>query len=245
MSHLMPVPIGQGPLTSGFAKEKQPLPSNVDIEPVDSITLPSYRRLIALLLPIRYPDKFYHDAIANTSETSLARVALWNQAEGPRLSKSAQNSGADQVEKLVIGGIQCRVEDVPSTPRVERQLYIQTLGVLAPYRQLGIATQLLEAVTTTAIQYYDNIVTVYAHVWEANEDALEWYAQRGFTVESEVIQGYYRKLKPNGGRVVRRAIMVTDHLFARGLKQRATAAPDPDESLARSKDGTDILAPQP
>ena len=53
---------------------------------------------------------------------------------------------------------------------------------------------------------------MYAHVWEANTDALEWYGKRRFEIEKGVVEGYYRKLRPTGARVVRRRLGVGDHL---------------------------------
>jgi len=64
---------------------------------------------------------------------------------------------------------------------------------------------------------------VYAHVWEANEEGLDWYKRRGFVVEEPVIQGYYRRLKPDGARIVRRGIGVRDWLR---VKEEAGAAED-------------------
>ena len=193
-------------------------PSNVHIEPVTPFTLPLYRRVITLLLPIRYPDKFYKDTIANTSESSLARVAVW--LDGDIISKvsklgSTTSQSEPVMERKVIGGIQCRVEQNPSLPVGERQLYVQTIGVLAPYRQLGIATRLLEEIIMTVIQYHESVTSVYAHVWEANTDALEWYSRRGFSIDGGVIESYYRRLKPSGARIVRRRITIADHLATR------------------------------
>ena len=50
------------------------------------------------------------------------------------------------------------------------------------------------------------IILLYAHVWEANDDGLEWYRARGFRI-GEVMPGYYRKLKPGGARIVRRGLV--------------------------------------
>lgn len=49
-----------------------------------------------------------------------------------------------------------------------------------------------------------NVEAVYAHVWERNEDALGWYERRGFVREDEIVEGYYRKLRPAGAWVVRK-----------------------------------------
>ena len=191
-------------------KRTRPLSSQVGIDPITSTTLPSYRRLITLLLPIRYPDNFYKESIADTSETSLARIAVWHDQS----ASSVPLQTAPAISK-VVGGIQCRLEDVPSTPPGERQLYIQTIAVLSPFRQLGIATHLLDTIIDAVVAHYERVTNIYAHVWEANQEALEWYERRGFIVQGEVVQDYYRRLKPSGARVVRRRIGVEDHLAVR------------------------------
>ena len=56
---------------------------------------------------------------------------------------------------------------------------------------------------------------IYAHVWEANEDALVWYAKRGFLVEEAIMEGYYRRLRPSGARIVKRKVGVEDWLRAK------------------------------
>ena len=48
--------------------------------------------------------------------------------------------------------------------------------------------------------------SVYAHVWEASLEALEWYVGRGFEVREGVVGGYYRRLRPQGARVVWRGV---------------------------------------
>ena len=145
--------------------------------------------------------------MANTSSSSLARVSIWQEANA--------HIDGQTTKHQIVGGIQCRLEDVPSAAVGELQLYMQTIGVLAPYRQLGIATQLLDDIIAIVIQHYKKVTSIYAHVWEANNDALEWYSKRGFSIEEQVAEGYYRKLKPSGAKVVRRRISVQDHLAVR------------------------------
>ena len=190
----------------------KPLPSNFTIEPVTARTLQAYRRLITLLLPIRYPDKFYHESLEDATPDSIALCVLWHEPSIP--------------EPKLIAGIQCRrvetpISSSPTTPTsatIQETLYIQTLATLAPYRSLGVATALLDAVITTAIRKYDHVTSVHAHVWEANTDALEWYEKRGFEVEKGVVEGYYRKLRPTGARIVRRRLGVGDYLgFKEGV----------------------------
>lgn len=209
------------------SNSRSALPTNISITPVTPITLPAYRRLITLLLPIRYPDRFYKDSIANPTPSSLALCAVWHGTPATRKRKIESLDGnvcsaPAAAEPKVIAGIQCRIEPLPtpptdSSPASSRSaLYIQTLATLAPYRSLGVATALLDAIVATGIRHYSspsgNVVEIYAHVWEANEDALEWYVKRGFQVEPGIIQGYYRKLRPSGARLVRRSLGVTDWL---------------------------------
>lgn len=206
---------------------------------------------------------------------------------------------AEAVNGKVIGGIRCRleVEDGSSpnygsaeqrngTPdgsdgsglermdsEITAKIYIQTLAVLAPYRELGVARHLLEgllrdtllsplttlpctdqssshkdpvssglgstskpatststpfttaaAITTTTTNTSAakgpaqvsntpsiRITEIYAHVWEENEEALEWYRKRGFSI-GDVMGGYYRRLRPSGARTVRRAVGIADGL---------------------------------
>ena len=191
--------------------ERRQLPSQVQILIITPTTLPSYRRLIALLLPIRYPERFYKESIADTSEASLARVAVWEDPSPLRVLSSSDISSSK-----VVGGIQCRLEDLPSTPPGERQLYVQTIAILSPFRQLGVATCLLDNIVATIIKYHDRVSTIYAHVWEANHEALKWYERRGFVVEGNLIKDYYRRLKPSGARIVRKPISIEDHLAFKG-----------------------------
>lgn len=191
------------------------LPGNITIEPITSATVPAYRRLLSLLLPIRYPDKFYHDAIENAASRTIALCALW------------QDSAAQT--PTVIAGIQCRHFNIPidsqvsssstslqtNHPPSQETLYIQTLATLAPYRSLGVATALLEAVIKLALQNFENVSSIHAHVWELNVDAMEWYQKRGFDVEAGIVEGYYRKLRPAGARIVRKRLCIGDHLRAK------------------------------
>ena len=250
----MPPPPGiPSPLSASVKSDthdhaQTPLPKNFSIAPITVSSLPAYRRLITLLLPIRYPDKFYKDSVADSTPSSLALCALWPETPRPGKRKlDSLNDGMlssapaiDGPEEKVIGGIQCRLESLPcppptisptisatppSPPQQPHNLYIQTLAVLSPYRSLGIATALLDAIVSTALTHCPahniNVKEVYAHVWEANEEAIRWYIKRGFDVGEDVVEGYYRKLRPSGARVVRRRVGVGDWVGAVGGWKKA------------------------
>jgi len=118
-----------------------------------------------------------------------------------------------------VGGIRGRVEDIdsegpssggPGSEGEKRKVrvYIMTLGVLSPFRGVGVGGKLIEWLLNGGDRRGKDgreweVVEVYAHVWEANEEALEWYRKRGFVVGENVVHGYYRKLRPNGAKVVR------------------------------------------
>ncbi|MCJ1379796.1 hypothetical protein MMC17_002899 [Xylographa soralifera] len=224
--------------------QRPPLPSHIAITPVTAAILPSFRRAISLILPIRYPNSFYTSILSESAASSLSRAAIWYDRSRASKRKweddhvSSQQSAKDQLPNNslengeLVGAIRCRLEPVPTPPSpngcptTEHQLYIQALALLSPYRGHGIATRLLETVITEALRMHTDVSGVYAHVWEANEEGLDWYKRRGFVVEEPVIQGYYRRLKPDGARIVRKGIGVRDWLR---VKEDAGAAPDEDE----------------
>ncbi|MCJ1319553.1 hypothetical protein MMC15_004889 [Xylographa vitiligo] len=221
-----------------------PLPSHIVITPVTAAILPSFRRAISLILPIRYPNSFYTSILSESAAASLSRAAIWydrsraskwkregNHVTSPQPAKVQPPENSPENGELV-GAIRCRLEPVPTppspdgSPATAHQLYIQALALLSPCRGHGIATHLLETVVTEALRMHADVSGVYAHVWEANEEGLDWYKRRGFVVEESVIQGYYRRLRPDGARIVRRGIGVRDWLR---VKEEAGAAPDDDE----------------
>ncbi|KAI4197738.1 MAG: hypothetical protein LQ350_005713 [Teloschistes chrysophthalmus] len=253
-----PFPHPESPF-SAATNSQNPPNRNVTVEPIDYHTLPYFRRIIGLLLPIRYPDKFFAESVQTTSNSSLARAAIWRDiprrggvqdekvspnprtSEPPKFKEPSNNSSLgphDGDPGTVIGGIQCRIEyrlcdpSAPFDPATVSHLkprpapqvqetkycYIQTLALLSPYRSKGIATMLLESILATLCRepmYYGTKI-IYAHVWEMNEEALEWYKKRGFTVCEELVRDYYRRLRPAGARLVWRELGVGDHLRANG-----------------------------
>lgn len=152
--------------------------------------LPALKRLTGNLLPVRYPDKFFDGAVNEAIPATFSRVAL--------------------IDGKPVGWIRCRLDPFPDpteppskTKPIYNRIYVQALCLLAPYRGLGIAKSLLGAVTAPPLPSEHDIVHIYAHVWESNEEALEWYDRRGFRKAMKVEQ-YYRKLRPDGAWVVQK-----------------------------------------
>ena len=198
---------------------------NASLHIITPTTLPSFRRILSLLLPVRYPDKFFAETLSDLTVAAISRVAIWHEDLRPGRQKpkvpspDSQGPPAPKEQSTpevpgygtVIGGIRCRLEPIPCVPSIEGQkqqwaLYIQALAILSPYRGQGVATALLKTVVEEAEARHEEVVTVYAHVWEANTEGLEWYIKRGFVVEDGIVEGYYRRLRPGGARVVRRIV---------------------------------------
>jgi len=191
----------------------KPPPPEVSISPLLAQHLPVFRRLTTLLLPIRYPESFFKQTITLANIASVSRVALWGN------------------EQKVIGAIRCVLELVPAEPHTDKKqgwealmarteaddhrkgshrIYLATLFTLAPYRSLGIATALLNEILDTAKRVsvaaeYSPVSYIYAHVWEANDEALAWYTKNQF-LEWGFVENYYPRLTPSGAKVLRRFV---------------------------------------
>jgi ribosomal protein S18 acetylase RimI-like enzyme len=180
----------------------RPLPPNVELVPLTEDLMPAFQRLNTLTLPISYPESFYKETMTEPHH-SITLVAVWHSSPTNRDSRSSSE------KPYLVGAVRCRL--LPSS-----QLYISTIGVLAPYRSHGVAMHLLQAIAKKAVELH-SVRCVTAHVWEANEEGLEWYKKRNFeTLEKE--EDYYRKLRPQGAFLVRKWIGVGD-LLANGTMQ--------------------------
>jgi len=91
---------------------------------------------------------------------------------------------------------------------VHVKIYLMTLSVLAPYRNLGIGAMmiqyLLSGVTRVENANPNRIIKVngiYLHVQEGNEGALRFYSRYGFK-EERFIEKYYRSVLPSGAHVL-------------------------------------------
>jgi ribosomal protein S18 acetylase RimI-like enzyme len=162
--------------------------SGLAIVPVQTDHVLALKRLTGNLLPVRYPDKFFDGTVSEEIPATFSRVAL--------------------IDGKPVGWIRCRLDPFPEptvppskTKPIYNRIYVQALCILAPYRGLGIATSLLRAITASPLPSKYDIAHVYAHVWESNEEALEWYDKRGFKKIMKVEQ-YYRKLRPDGAWIV-------------------------------------------
>nr|POE59049.1 isoform 2 of n-alpha-acetyltransferase 50 [Quercus suber] len=182
---------------------KQALLPNVEIRSCTKEDIKSVKHLTSLILPITYPDKFYRETLEDEIISNITLVAVWHD----NVSLEGKEKGR------LVGVIRCRLlADSPSPVQAPKGsgplLYLSTLLLLSPYRNYGIATQMLDILTRRAINTY-GISSVGAHVWEANEEGLEWYRRRGF-VETAREKDYYRRLNPKGAVIMERKVGVMD-----------------------------------
>ncbi|KAF2850972.1 acyl-CoA N-acyltransferase [Plenodomus tracheiphilus IPT5] len=190
------LPVQQPSIPQLFAL--RPLPDNVQLVPLTEEHLPAYKQLNALTLPIPYPESFYKETMTEP-HLGVTLVALWH-------ASPTWGSISSSEKPQLVGAIRCRI--LPDS-----QLYISTIGILAPYRSHGIAMHLLQTIVKKAVDLHQ-VRCVTAHVWEANEEGLEWYKKRNFeTLGKE--EGYYRKLRPHGAFLVKKWIGIGD-LLANG-----------------------------
>ncbi|KQK08675.1 N-alpha-acetyltransferase 50 [Brachypodium distachyon] len=125
------------------------------------------RKLNLALFPVRYNDKYYQDAIASKDFSKLAYYS-----------------------DICVGAIACRLEKKEGGAV---RVYIMTLGVLAPYRGLGLGTKLLNHVFDLCAK--QNIPEIYLHVQTNNDDAIAFYKKFGFEI-TETIHKYYTNITP-------------------------------------------------
>lgn len=195
-----------------------PHPS-ASIVPFVEAHIPALRRINTLLLPVNYQESFYNGILDPAVSGTFSRAILWQDAplDAPK----------------VIGGVVCRLERTPfddggrysrdlakkahssaAPPPVGQSyaLYIQSLGLLSPYRRYGLVAAAVQGILDAAVQFTGTggpgglrIDWVYAHVWTENEEGLVWYAGRGFQKDS-ILDDYYFKLKPGSAWVVKKRL---------------------------------------
>jgi ribosomal protein S18 acetylase RimI-like enzyme len=143
----------------------------VEIGDITTNNLQQLKILNVMTLPVRYTDKFYKDLLSNP------KVHL----------KFAYHHG------FAVADVCARLEDHPTREGFNR-LYIMTIGVLPAYRRRGIASQLLQHIMEIATSN-KNVLEVYLHVQTSNDDAKNFYLNKGFT-QTGMLKDYYKRISP-------------------------------------------------
>ncbi|KAH9619017.1 hypothetical protein KSS87_018290 [Heliosperma pusillum] len=139
----------------------------ISLDGVRDKNIMQLKKLNVTLFPVRYNDKYYADALASADFTKLAYYS-----------------------DICVGAIACRVEKKDTGAVC---IYIMTLGVLAPYRGLGIGTKLLNHVIELCSK--QNISEIYLHVQTNNDEAISFYKKFGFEI-TDTIKNYYSNITP-------------------------------------------------
>ncbi|KAG9121327.1 hypothetical protein FRC07_002747 [Ceratobasidium sp. 392] len=184
------------PVTS--TRKTRPV-ARVSLASLTPNNLGTLRKLNSVLFPIRYSEKFYRQVLELELE-EFCKLIYYND--------------------IPVGAVCSRIEKGQRSD--EACVYIMTMGVLAPYRSLGLGSMALRQVFTAASKYnaaianptsppannnsttstfnpsQRKITSFYLHVHVPNTDARTFYERFGF-VQKERIAGYYRKLGASDG----------------------------------------------
>ncbi len=183
--------------------------SRIDLGDVTPHNIKLLKVVNAVVFPVVYHDKFYKDVL---EAGDLAKLAFYND--------------------IVVGAVCCRVDVTQETG--ERKLYIMTLGrfttgrssqvlqgdifirhtylslyagCLAPYRRLGIGTQMLNHVMDI-VEKDGNFDAVFLHVQINNDSAINFYKRFGFDIV-ETKEQYYKKIEPADAHVLEKRLKPT------------------------------------
>ncbi|XP_063230136.1 probable N-acetyltransferase san [Bacillus rossius redtenbacheri] len=151
--------------------------SKIELGDVTPHNIKQLKRLNQVIFPVSYNDKFYKDVL---EAGELAKLAYYND--------------------IVVGAVCCRVD----TSENARRLYIMTLGVLYPYRRLGIASKMLGHVLNF-VQQDANFDSIFLHVQVNNDGAIEFYKKFGFEIV-ETKEHYYKRIEPADAHVLQKTL---------------------------------------
>ncbi|KAG0303974.1 N-alpha-acetyltransferase 50 [Dissophora globulifera] len=146
------------------------------------------KRLNTVLFPVTYTVSFYKDVL---EVGEFAKIIYFND--------------------ICVGGVCCRKEQTPGSTS-SQDLYIATLGVLAPYRRLGLGSKLLDHILEHAQlppTAGPKISKVYLHVQKHNKEALDFYEKRGFKAVEE-FPNYYPQLEETGALKLEKVLLGDD-----------------------------------
>lgn len=171
----------------------------IRFEEVSQSNVDRLKELNRAIFSINYPERMYQDALACSPVTQLAFVG-----------------------HTLVGAIACRLENTPQvgapplftffpiysllvTHLQGPELYIMTLGVLAPHRGRGIGSSLVRRCLAVVEEGLPEVRQAYLHVQISNEEAMVFYERLDFE-RSEVIENYYRRIDPPHAVVLQRRL---------------------------------------
>ncbi|KAH9002084.1 N-acetyltransferase NAT13 [Lactarius hatsudake] len=146
---------------------KKSLSSKVTFASLTPNNLGTVRKLNSVLFPIKYSEQFYSEILLPEVE-DFCKLIYYND--------------------IPVGTICCRLESKDSA----NKLYLLTMGILAPYRSLGIGSYSIDIILQAAATL-------------SNDGAKHFYERHGFK-EKGIEEAYYKKIKPSGAWILERQI---------------------------------------
>jgi ribosomal protein S18 acetylase RimI-like enzyme len=160
---------------------KKSLTSKVTFASLTPNNLGTVRKLNSVLFPIKYTEQFYSEILLPEVE-DFCKLIYYND--------------------IPVGTICCRLESKGSASH----LYLLTMGILAPYRSLGIGSYTMDVIVQAAAAHSKpQIDCIYLHVQVSNDGAKQFYERHGFK-ERGIEEAYYKKIKPSGAWILEREI---------------------------------------
>jgi len=158
-------------------------PPKIALSSITPSNLGTLRKLNSVIFPVKYSEKFYKDVLLPEAE-DFCKLVYYND--------------------LPVGTICCRIERAGNEG--EANLYIMTMGVLAPYRSLSLGSEALKQILASASSSQKpKIAKVYLHVQVSNDGAKRFYERQGF-IEVRKEEGYYKKIEPRDAWVLEKEI---------------------------------------
>lgn len=135
---------------------------------VNPENLSQFTHLHECIFPLKFPKKFYREAVTPT-KPGIHHIAAFNDKYVGVLSACVIKEGNDDLH-----------------------LYIYSLGCKVLHRKRGIGTFMLR----NCIEFANNqnCKKIKLHVQQINEDAIEFYKKNGFC-EGCIEQNYYKRLE--------------------------------------------------
>lgn len=185
-------------------KDTKPHPLPVAWGNLTEKNVKQLQRLNSTIFPVKYNNRFYSEAIK--APEGFVKLAYYNELLVGAVCCRKENCASNKAFGKAIPQSSTNSPDT-GNPSSMSSLYIMTLGVLAPYRERGIGKQLITHVLdlVRASPACADVVDIYLHVQEGNDEALRFYEGYGFEVK-EKLGGYYKRIEPSDCYIVRKAV---------------------------------------
>jgi ribosomal protein S18 acetylase RimI-like enzyme len=186
------------------------------LQPLTKENVHELEAIIRVVLPVQYTNKnIFTQMITNGAKLSCIvyeRSNKNNQAVGcmgcrvePILNEANNPRNNNLQICNNIGSSNTYNNICIENGRMCARIYLMTLAVLAPYRNMGIGQMMLQYLLSGVLRIEQTepvkIKAIYLHVQEGNTGALRFYKRNGFK-EKAFIKEYYKRIEPTGAHVL-------------------------------------------